>query len=71
MLKPQSFFSLWSPPLQFVLGQQPKVSHLRVFGCDIRVLIAPLQRTKMGPQRHLGITLVLILCLSFNTWKPK
>lgn len=28
-------------------------------------------RTKMGPQRHLGITLVLILCLSFNTWKPK
>ena len=43
MLKPQSFFSLWSPPLQFVLGQQPKVSHLRVFGCDIHVLIAPLQ----------------------------
>ena len=43
------------PPLQLVLGKQPNISHLRVFGCAIYIPIAPPQRTKMGSQRRLGI----------------
>ena len=31
------------------------MSHLRFFGCAVHVLIAPPQRTKMGPQRILRI----------------
>ena len=42
-------------PLQIVLGNQPNISHLRVFGCTVYVPIAPPHRTKMGPQRRLGI----------------
>ena len=42
-------------PLQIVLGNQPNISHLRVFGCAVYVPIAPPHRTKMGPQRRLGI----------------
>ena len=42
-------------PSQFVLGKQPNISHLRIFGCAVYVPIAPTQRTKMGPQRRLGI----------------
>ncbi|XP_021820574.1 uncharacterized protein LOC110762278 [Prunus avium] len=42
-------------PIQLVLGNQPNVSHLRAFGCAVYVPIAPPQRTKMGPQRRLGI----------------
>ena len=42
-------------PSQLVLGKQPNISHLRVFGCVVHVPIAPPQRTKMGPQRRLGI----------------
>ena len=42
-------------PSQLVLGKQPNISHLRVFGCAIHVPITPPQRTKMGPQRRLGI----------------
>jgi hypothetical protein len=42
-------------PTQLALGQQPSISHLRVFGCAVYVPIAPPQRTKMGPQRRLGI----------------
>ena len=42
-------------PLQFVLGQQPNILHLCTFGCAVYVPIAPPQRTKMGPQRRLGI----------------
>ena len=41
--------------VQLVFGHQPNISHLRVFGCAVYVPIAPLQRTKMGPQRRLGI----------------
>ncbi|TQD68909.1 hypothetical protein C1H46_045558 [Malus baccata] len=41
--------------VQLVFGQQPNISHLRVFGCVVYVPIAPSQRTKMGPQRRLGI----------------
>ncbi|CAM8919718.1 unnamed protein product [Rhodiola kirilowii] len=42
-------------PMQLAFGQVPNVSHLRIFGCAIYVPIAPPQRTKMGPQRSLGI----------------
>ena len=42
-------------PLQLVSGREPNLSHLKVFGCAIYVLISPPQRTKMGPQRRLGI----------------
>ena len=42
-------------PSQLVLGKQPNISHLRIFGCTIYVPIVPTQRTKMGPQRRLGI----------------
>ena len=41
--------------LQLVLGQEPNISHLRIFECGVYVPIAPPNRTKMGPQRRLGI----------------
>ncbi|KAM1670271.1 hypothetical protein ACFX2K_044275 [Malus domestica] len=41
--------------LQLVIGYEPDVSHLRVFGCTVYVPIAPPLRTKMGPQRKMGI----------------
>ena len=40
--------------MQLICGQQPNVSHYRIFGCAIYVPIAPPQRTKMGPQCRLG-----------------
>ena len=42
-------------PLQLVLGYQPNISHLCVFGCAVYVPLAPTHRTKLGPQRRLGI----------------
>ena len=42
-------------PSQLVLGTQPNISHLLIFGCAIYVPIAPTQRTKMGPKRRIGI----------------
>ena len=42
-------------PLQLVLGSQPNVSHLRIFGCAVYVPIALPQRSKLDPQRRLGI----------------
>ena len=42
-------------PLKLVLGQEPNISHLRTFGCAVYTPIAPPQRTKMGPQRKMGI----------------
>ena len=42
-------------PLQIVSGSQPNISHLRAFGCAVYVPIPPKQRSKMGPQRRLGI----------------
>ena len=42
-------------PLQLTFGQEPNISHLRVFGCAVYVPIAPPQRTKMGLQRRLEI----------------
>src|SRR5690606_32790668 len=42
-------------PSQLITGQEPDISHLKTFGCSVYVPIAPPQRTKMGPQRRLGI----------------
>ncbi|KAK9907232.1 hypothetical protein M0R45_000963 [Rubus argutus] len=40
---------------QLVTGYEPSISHLRIFGCAVYVPITPPQRTKMGPQRRMGI----------------
>jgi hypothetical protein len=42
-------------PLQLISGREPNLSHLKNFYCAVYVLISPPQRTKMGPQRRLGI----------------
>jgi hypothetical protein len=42
-------------PLQLVSGREPNLSHLQIFGYAVYVPISPPQRTKMGPQRRLGI----------------
>ena len=42
-------------PSQLVLGTQPNISHLQIFGCAVYVPIAPTQCTKMGPQRRIEI----------------
>ena len=46
-------------PSQLVLGTQPNISHLQIFSCAVYVPIAPTQRTKMGPQRRIGISVGL------------
>ena len=38
-----------------VSGREPNLSHLRIFGCAVYVPLPSAQRTKMGPQRRLGI----------------
>ena len=40
---------------QLVTGYEPEISHLRTFGCAVYVPITPPLRTKMGPQRRMGI----------------
>ena len=42
-------------PLQLVHGQEPNISHLRIFGCAVYIPITPPHHTKMGPQRRLEI----------------
>ena len=42
-------------PSQLLTGHEPDISHLKTFGCAVYVPIAPPQRTKMGPQRRMGI----------------
>ncbi|WZZ32928.1 hypothetical protein YC2023_016329 [Brassica napus] len=42
-------------PIQLAFGREPNISHLRIFACAVYVPIVPPQRTKMGPQRRLGI----------------
>ena len=41
--------------MQLVYGQEPNISHLRIFGCAVYVPISPPQHIKMGLQRRLGI----------------
>ena len=52
-IRPTSYHS--SSPLQLIFGKEPDISHLRIFGCAMYVLIAPPKCIKMGPQRSLGI----------------
>ncbi|KAK2376223.1 putative mitochondrial protein [Trifolium repens] len=52
-IRPTSYNN--SSPLKLVFGQEPNISHLRIFGCVVYVPIYPPQRTKMGPHRRLGI----------------
>ena len=52
-IRPTSYHT--SSPLKLVFGQEPDISHLRIFGCAVYVPITPPQGTKMGPQRRLGI----------------
>ena len=40
---------------QLVTRYEPYISHLRIFSCSVYVQITPLLRSKMGPQRRLGI----------------
>ena len=42
-------------PLQLVMGQEPNISHLRIFGSVVHVPVSPPNRTKMDSQRRLGI----------------
>ena len=40
---------------QMVTGFAPDITHLRIFGCATYVPITPPLRSKLGPQRRLGI----------------
>ena len=42
-------------PFHNLCLENNQISHLRIFCCAVHVPIAPTQRTKMGPQRRLGI----------------
>ena len=42
-------------PSQLVIGKQPNISHLSIFGCAVYVPIAPTQCTKMSLQQRFGI----------------
>ena len=37
-------------PSQLILGKQPNISHLQIFGYAVYIPITPTQRTKMGLQ---------------------
>jgi len=50
-------------PLQLAFGQEPNISHLRIFRCAIYISIAPPQCTKMAPMKVGDIYWVWI---SFN-----
>ena len=41
--------------LQLAFCQELNISHLRIFGYAVFVLITPSQRKKMGPKKRLGI----------------
>lgn len=52
-IRPTSYHKF--SPLQLVFGQEPNISHLKIFGCAVYIPIPPPQRNKMGAQRRLGI----------------
>ena len=52
-IRPTSYHSY--SPIQIITGNEPNISHLRIFGCVVYVPITPPHRTKMGPQRRMGI----------------
>ena len=49
-----TFYHKYSP-MQPVNGPESNISHLKIFGCAVYVPISLPQRTKMGPQKRLGI----------------
>ena len=49
-IRPSAYHN--NSPLQLVYGIPPNIFHLRIFGCAVYVLVAPSQRTKMGPQKE-------------------
>ena len=51
-IRPTSYLEY--SPSQLVLGKQPNISHLRVFGCAVHVSIASPQRTKWVHNVDLG-----------------
>ena len=57
-------------PSQIVSGSQPNISHLRVFGCAVYVPIPPKPRSKMGPQRRLGIYVGFLSASIIHYLKP-
>ena len=52
-IRPTSYHTY--SPLQLAFGYESNIPHLRIFGCAVYVPIAPPQRSKLGPQRRLGI----------------
>ena len=42
-------------PSQLLTSHEPDISHLKTFDCVVYVPIAPPHRTKMRPQRRMGI----------------
>lgn len=52
-LRPSNYNDL--TPHQLLNGFLPSAKHLRIFGCAVYIPIPPPIRTKMGPQRQLGI----------------
>ena len=52
-VRPETYHKYSS--LQLVYGHKSNISHLRIFGYVVYVPITPPQRTKIGPQRRLGI----------------
>ena len=52
-IRPTSYHNY--SPIQLAYDQEPNISHLQIFGCGVYVPISPPQRTKIGPQRRLGI----------------
>lgn len=52
-ISPTSYHT--SSPLQLVFGKEPNISHLRIFGCAVYVLISLPRCNKMDPQRRIGI----------------
>ncbi|KAJ9565350.1 hypothetical protein OSB04_001316 [Centaurea solstitialis] len=47
--------SAWGHAILHASALEPNISHFKIFGCAIYVPIAPPQRSKMVPQRRLGI----------------
>jgi hypothetical protein len=52
-LRPTTYHT--TSTLQLVHENQPSISHLWKFGCDVDTPISPPKRTSMGPHRKLGI----------------
>jgi hypothetical protein len=52
-LRPTAYHT--TSPLQLVYEDQPSISHLQKFRCDVYTLISPPKRTTMGPHRRMGI----------------